>query len=162
MNVADEEDDEHNPPSRHQLVQLTVYSEPVYALLDSGATPDVMSTSLAQKLKLQVEPTNCRFIVVNGASEIVEGVVTNVPVGFGVIVSHLKFLVLDSVPFDLIISDPIQIKVRIKIDMYLSTVKVRANGKIETLNLEYEPGFGEGSDGDFTSASDTDTHIPIP
>ena len=37
-------------PNRHEVVQLTVYSEPVFGLLDSEAIPNVMSDRLANKL----------------------------------------------------------------------------------------------------------------
>ena len=159
LNVAGEEEEGHVPPNRHQLVLLTVHSEPVYALLDSGAIPDIMSARLAEKLKLEVEPTNRRIIVANGASEGVKGTVTNIPVGFGSVVTRLNFLVMESVPFDLIISDPTQIKLRMKIDKYHSTVKVKMNGKTDTLNLQYEPDVGDNTDDDFTS--DSDSHDDI-
>lgn len=48
--------------------------------------------------------------------------VTNVPVSFGKIVMRLNLLVFESVPYDLIISDPTQIRMRIKMDKYNSTV----------------------------------------
>ena len=159
LNVAGEDEEEHVPPSRHQLVMLTVYSEPVYGLLDSGAIPDIMSSRLAEKLKLEVEPTNRRIIVANGASEGVQGVVSNIPVGFGKVVVRLKFLVMESVPFDLIISDPTQIKLRMKIDKYHSTVKVKMNGKSDTLNLQYEPDVGNNTDDDFTSGTSSEEDI---
>ena len=64
-----------------------------------------------------------------------QGMVSNVPVGLGDIVTSIKLLMMESVPFDLIISDLTQIKLRTKIDKYHATVKVRAHGKTETLNL---------------------------
>ena len=85
--------------------------------------------------------------------------VSNVPVGFGSVVARLKFLVMDSVPFDLIISDPTQIKLRMKIDKYHSTVKVKMNGKSDTLNLQYEPDIGDNTDDDFTSDSESEEDI---
>ena len=67
VNVAfDEGEEDFAPPKRHQVVKLTVYSEPVYALLDTGAIPNVMSLSSAKKLKFDIFPTAQRIIVANG------------------------------------------------------------------------------------------------
>ena len=68
VNVAGEGDRGPSPPSRHQVVELAVYSEAVYGLLDSGATPNVMSVKLAKKLKLELSPTERRIIVADGTS----------------------------------------------------------------------------------------------
>ena len=43
LSVAEEANPDPSPPNRHQVVDLSVYSEPVYGLLDSGAIPNVMS-----------------------------------------------------------------------------------------------------------------------
>ena len=162
VHVTKDEDgktDDPSPPNRHQLVSVTVYSEPVYALLDSGAIPNVMSMKFAKKLNLEVTPTNRRIVVANGASDGCEGVVSNVPVAFGSIVMRLKFLVIENMPFDIIIGDPTQIQMKAKIDKYHATVKLKLNGVTETLNLEYEPEFGDNSEDDFTSETDSETDI---
>ena len=46
--------------------ELSVYSEPVYGLLYSGAIPNVMSDTLAKKLRLQLSPTKRRIDVADG------------------------------------------------------------------------------------------------
>ena len=63
LNVAGEYEEEIIPPERHQLEMLTVYSEPVYAFLDSFAIPDSMSERLAKRFKLEIESTD-RIIIV--------------------------------------------------------------------------------------------------
>lgn len=74
----------------------------------------------------------------NGECESEQEVFTNVPVLFGDIVSRMKVLVLESVQCNLIISNPSQIKARMMIDKYNSTVKLRDNGKIEMLDSDYK------------------------
>ena len=76
---------------------------------------------------------------------------SNGPVGFDYRVICVRFLVMYSVPFDLIIIDPIQVKLRIQIDKYQSTVKARTQGKEETLNPQYEADLYDDPDYDFTS-----------
>ena len=147
------------PPNRLLVTSLTVHSEPVYALLDSGAIPNVMSTGLAKKLKLDLEPTNRRIIVADGSSGSCQGVVSAIPVGFGDIVKRLDFMVVDSVPYDLIIGAPTLVKLCTRIDLYHQTVKLRHNGQSETLNLEYEPEIGDDTNDDFTSESETEEDI---
>ena len=146
LNVICDDEKEHVPPNRHRLVLFTVYSEPVYPLLESGSMPDIMSKRLAEKLMLEMEPTNHRIVVANVASEGAQGVVNNVPVEFGIVVARLKFPMMDSVSFDLIISDSKKIKLRMKIDNYHSTMTVKMNGKLDTLNLQYEPKVGDSID----------------
>ena len=68
VNVAGEGDRGPSPPNRHQVVELAVYSEAVYGLLDSGAIPNVMSDKLANKLRLELSPTERRIIVADGTS----------------------------------------------------------------------------------------------
>lgn len=62
------------------MALLTVYFEPVYALLDSRAIPNVMF------MKLVPTPMSKRIIVADGSRNGVEGTVLDVPVGFGDIV----------------------------------------------------------------------------
>ena len=134
---------------------LTVYSELVYALLDSYAISDVIPRRLTEKLKLDVNTTNRRIILANGASKGFSDVVDNVPVGSGSAVTRLKLLVMDSVSFDIKISDTKQIKLRMKIDDYYATVKVKMNEKSDTLNLKCEPDIGHNTD--YNSTSDNDS-----
>ena len=94
MNLADDEEKNFTPPNRHQVAKLTVYSEHVYALLDSEAIPNVMSSKLAKKLKLRLESTQRRIVVANGTSGSCDGVVSDVPIGFGSIVMRLNFMVI--------------------------------------------------------------------
>lgn len=76
--------------------------------------------------------------------------VTNTPIGD---------IVTQYEPFDLIISHPNQIKLRMKIGKYHSKVKVRANGVSEAINFQYEPEAGNDTDDDLTSDRETGKYI---
>lgn len=66
---------------------------------------------------------------------------------------------MESVPFDLIISDATQIKLCVKIEKFHPTVKIRVGDKTDTLNLQFEPGIGRDTDDDYTSDSDNEDVI---
>ncbi len=51
VHMASEQMKDVMPPNRHQVVQSTVHSEPVFGLSDSEAIPNVMSDRLANKPK---------------------------------------------------------------------------------------------------------------
>ena len=159
VNAVGEHGNGFVPPNRHQVVRLTVHSEHVYALLDSGAIPNVMSLELARKLKLELRPSSRRIIVADGSTNACEGIVDSVPVGFGNIVKKLRFMVIKSVPFHLIIGAPTLVLMCTSIDLYHHTVKIWYSGQTETLSLEYEPEFGDDTEDDFTSDSTKEDDI---
>ncbi len=137
VHMASEQEKDVLPPNRHQVMQLTVYSEPVFGLSGSGALPNVMSDRLANKLKLSLTPTERRIIVADGSTEGCKGIASDVPVCFGMIVVRLKFIVIESVPYDLILGTPALVHIRARIDMYSQTVQVKKDRKTEVLNLVY-------------------------
>ena len=106
VHMASEQEKDVLPPNQHQVVQLTVYSEPDFSFLDSGTIANVMSDRLANKLKLSLAPPERRIVVANGSTGGSKGIVSDVPVGFGKIIVRLKFIVIESVPYDLIIGTP--------------------------------------------------------
>ena len=138
VNVAGEGDQGPSPPNRHQVVELAVFSEAVYRLLDSGAISNVMSEKLVEKLRLELSPTERLVIVADGTSGICAGSISGIPVSFGSIVMRLDFLVITSVPYHLIIGALTLIEMRACIDMYHQTVMIRNHGKTEVLNLVHE------------------------
>ena len=139
VNIAGEDDRGPSPPNRHQVVELAVYSEAVYGLLDSGAIPNVMSDKLGRKLRLELSPTERRTIVADGTSRSCAESISGIPVSFGSKVMRLEFLVIASVPYDLIIDAPTLVEMWACIDMYHQTVTIGNHGKTEVLNLVYEP-----------------------
>ena len=103
MNVAGEGERGNSPPNRHQVVELAVYSEAVYGFLNSWTISNVVLDKLANKLRLELFPTERRIIVAGGTSGSCAGSISGIPVGFDSIVMRLDFLVIASVPYDLII-----------------------------------------------------------
>ena len=127
----------------HQVVYVQAYSQPTYALLDSGALPNVMSSSMANTLNVTLKPTNQSIRVASGTAEPCSRIAESVPIRSGSITVHLDFLVVDGVPYDLIIGALVLVKLKAKNNMYKQIVKIRYEGKVEILNLEYE---GNGED----------------
>ncbi len=143
--------------NRHQIMQLMVYFEHVFGILDSRAIPNVMSDRLANKLKLSLTPTERRIIVADLSTGGCKGIASDVPVVFGKVVVRLKFMVIESVPYDLIIGTPALVQIRARIDMYSQTEQVRKNVKTEVLNLVYEPGVFDDTDDELTKESESET-----
>ena len=85
---------------------------PVHALLDSSATPNIMSVKFAKKLSLSFTPTNRRIFMANRTSRGCEGVVKNVPAAFCSIVVRLKFLLIERMLLNIIIGDRAQINMK--------------------------------------------------
>ena len=100
VDIASEKQKDVLPPNRHQVVQLTVYSESVFALLGSGATSNVISDGLANKLKSSLTSTERRIIIADGSTGGCKWIGTDIPVGFGKMVIRLKFMVIASVSYD--------------------------------------------------------------
>ena len=68
VNVAGEGIWGSSLPKIHQVLELAVYSEAVYGLLDSGSVSNVMPDELANKLRLEPSPKERRIIVADGSS----------------------------------------------------------------------------------------------
>ena len=79
VNVAGEDDRGPSPPNRHQVVDLALYSEAVYGLLDSGAITNVMSDRLSRKVRLQLNPTERLLTVVDRTWGSCSGPISGVP-----------------------------------------------------------------------------------
>ncbi len=113
------------PPNPHQVVKLAVYSEPVFGLLDSGAIPNVMSDTLAEKLRLQLSSTKRRIVLADGSTGDCAEILQEIPVSIADIVARLDFMVINSLPYHLIIGSPTLVDMCSCIDLYHQTVKVR-------------------------------------
>ncbi len=127
VHMASEQEKNVLHPNRHQVVQLTLYAEPVFGVLGSGTIPNVMPDRLANKLKLSLNPTGRPITVADGSTGGYNGIASTVPVGFGKIFVRLKFRVIESVPYDLIIGTAALVQIRARINMYSQTVQVRLN-----------------------------------
>ena len=76
---------------------------------------------------------------------------------FSFYVIRLDFLVVDSVPYDLIIGAATLVGILASIDVYHKTVSIRNHAKTEALNLAYEPETCNGSEYELTTESESDS-----
>ena len=61
-------------PHRHQMVLVQEYSQPTYALLDSGALPNIMSKVMAETLNITLKPNKQSIRAASGSAEPCVGV----------------------------------------------------------------------------------------
>ncbi len=156
VNVTSEYGQSRVPPNRHQVVKLSVYSEPVYGLLDSGAILNFMSDMLAEKLRLQFSPKKRRILVADGSTRDCAAILEEILASFGEFVVRLKFIVIKSLRYELIIVSSTLVDMCDCIDLYHQTVKVRKDEKMETLNLVYEPEMYEDTEDELTTDTESD------
>jgi len=101
--------DESNPPANVkflELAKLNVYCSDVFALMDTGAIPDVVSKSLCLRLNLPTVLSDRRITTATGEKSEKLEVVENLPVLFGNVAVELSFLVVDKCPYEMIIGRP--------------------------------------------------------
>ncbi len=156
VNVTSEDRQRKVPPNRHQVVWITVYSEPVYGILDTSAIPNVISDTLVEKLRLNLTPTKRRIVVADGTTGACTGILEAIPVSFGSIVVRLNFMVIKSLPYDLNLGSPPLVDMCPCIDLYHQTAKVRKDGQTETLNPVYEPEMYEDTEDELTTDTESD------
>ena len=148
-------------PRRLKIIRIAVSGTDAESLFDSGASPNLLSSSLCQRLSLEVIKTDRRITVANGNKTGVTGIVTDVPISLGdnLIVS-MDFLVIDNPPFDVIIGQPALEALQAIIDFGKQEVRLTVGPNSTILGFEYA---GEslpkdnvsGTDSeDFTSGSD--------
>ena len=115
-----------------------------------------MSDTLAEKLSLKLSPKNRRIVVADGFTRDCAGVLEEIPVSIGDIVVRLNFMVIKLLTYDLIIGSPTLVDTCACMDLCHQTVKVRKNGKTETLNLVYEPEINEDTEDELTTDTESD------
>ena len=115
-----------------------------------------MSDRLSNKLRLELSSTERRIIVADGNSGSCAGSILGIAVSFVSTVMRLDFLVIASVPYDLIIGASSLLVMRACVDMYHQTVTIRNHGKTEILNLVYKSETLDGSDDELTTESESE------
>ena len=121
-------------PRHLKVVAVRVFRTNVQALLDTGAVPNLLSTSLAYELGLTVKPTTKNITVINGKRSICRGLVENVPVSFAGIRVSMDFLVVDGMLFDVIIRSPALESLHAQLDL---GQKFSVGDLSAELNLDY-------------------------
>lgn len=100
-----------------KVEKVEVYGSKAFALMDSGAVPNVFSKVFVQRLSLVPRETHKNITVATGTKSPVVGILTEVPVKFGDLVVNLYFLVVDGSPFDVIVGDPAMEELKGVIDL---------------------------------------------
>lgn len=138
--------------SRHQVAAVSLYSEPVYALLDSGAIPNDMLLPLSRKLRINPTPTKRRIKFANGTVKEYAGIVEGVPVSFDYITVPLSFLFISHSRYALIIGAPILTSLQACLDLHQLIATLTYEEKKARLSLQYEPhAIDTSSEEEFTS-----------
>lgn len=85
-----------------KAVLIGICRENFEALLEFGATLNLLSNGLTERLAVTLQKDFKRIITVNGVSCVFSGLTCHVPVSFNGELVRMKFLVLQSAPFDTI------------------------------------------------------------
>ncbi len=152
-------------PRRLKLVSLRIHGFKVQALFDSGAIPDLISQEIAESLDMRILPTNKSITVANGTSSTCVGKVENVPVMFSKKRVELSFLVVDGLPFDIIVGCPTMESLETCIDLGKRCVSMQVDGKLIELPLNLEtPNMGnpERTDSDDFTSEDESSESDYP
>ena len=149
-------------PLRLRLIPVRIYGTEPKALLDSGATPNLMCPGLVLELSLSPEPTMKRITVVDRSNSSCTGTLKDVPTSFAYATVHLDFLAVDGTPFDVIIGLPLLEDLQACFDVGKQLVKAIAGDKTVKINLVLNAPTGDaarsGTDSEeFTSDSRANT-----
>ena len=119
------------------MVDLVLYSQTVYGLLDLAPAHSVASDNFPEKSKFESYPAEDCIIVPEKNSKSSFSWISGASVSFGSNVIQLDFLCIASVPYDSIIRRLTLIGMAVFIDICHQTVAIRKKGRIEVLNLVY-------------------------
>lgn len=139
------------------LVQ--VHGTEVYALMDSKATPNVISPKFARKLVLQPKETKSVVTVATSDKSLVQGKLDKVSVQLGDIEALIDFIDLPNVPFYIVIGRPTLKRLGAELDFKSEEVRLNYRNKTEALPMvpEYTwtRALSDNTDSeDFTSGSE--------
>lgn len=142
MNLAHERDEGTEAgPRVLRVVQGKVHGLNTWALLDTGAVPDILSLSFSQRLSLRFTSTTKCITVANGQICATVGIVQDVPISFLDKTLRLKFLVVKDSPFDVIVGIPtIERRLRAILDYDKLQVRMTIDGAKVELPLEQDIG----------------------
>ena len=118
-----------------RVTTVRVYGTTAHALLDSGAVPNIMSPNLVQKLSLTPKATAKHITVANGKNSACVGILDQVPVSFGSLVSKMDFLAVSGAPYGVIIGLPALEEIQACIDLGQQHFEVTANNQKVRLGL---------------------------
>ena len=150
-------------PSRLKLVTVSLYNNEFQALIDSGAVPDLISKTVVDKIGLDLKPTEESIIVADGTSSKCIGQTAVVPLMFDKAKVKFKPLVMEVLPYDIIIGGPTLEKYSSKIDFGKQTITLKVDNQKIIIPLESEIRYAGKADNtdseDFTSNDDSSSEF---
>lgn len=159
LNLEEDSDDRYLGVS-----VIRIHGTKLFALMDSGATPNVFSPQVVKRLSLKPQETSKVVTVATGEKSKATGKLSNVPVMFDELQAEVDFIVLEDTPFDVVISRPTIKRLGGVIDLPAEVVRFDYRGQKAVLPMvpEYsQPRLTTDSTDseDFTSDSDiADSH----
>eukprot|EP00172_Hildenbrandia_rubra_P002482 Plantae.Rhodophyta-Hildenbrandia_rubra.ctg3341.p1 GENE.Plantae.Rhodophyta-Hildenbrandia_rubra.ctg3341~~Plantae.Rhodophyta-Hildenbrandia_rubra.ctg3341.p1 ORF type:complete len:780 (+),score=121.43 Plantae.Rhodophyta-Hildenbrandia_rubra.ctg3341:795-3134(+) len=144
-------------PRKHQTAQAEIFGLKIHVLLDSGAIPNIMSKTLADRLNVEVVESSRKLTVANGEGARSVGIVENLPVTFDSAPVAISFLALEATPFDLLLGMPTLVALQARMDLAAQVVTLNISGKKVILPLEYgraHAGSASDCSEEFTSCTD--------
>ena len=133
-------------PSRLKLVTVSLYNNAFQALIDSGAVPDLISKKVVDKIGLDLKPTEESIIVADGSSSKCLGQTAVVPLMFDKAKVKFKPLVMEVLPYDIIIGGPTLEKYSSKIEFGKQTITLKVDNQKIIIPLESEIRYASKAD----------------
>lgn len=138
---------------------VSIHGAELYALMNSDATPNVLSLSIVKRLLLSPEHTEKVVFVADGSRSLVKEKVAAISMSFARLEMEMDFVIMRNVPFDFIIGRPTLKCLGGVLDFKCEEVRLDYRGRQETLPMvsgysrSQELSDGTNSE-DFTSDSD--------
>lgn len=126
------------------MAELNLCSSESYALMDSGAIPNVFSKTMAERLCVKPEHVPRTVTVSTGDNSAVLGIIAAVLVAFVDMVVNLDLIVGDGSPFDVIIGDPAMEDLHAIINIGKRTV--RFTREAHTIERTMEPDYSRAKE----------------
>lgn len=154
----------HNDDPEEKCMAVStvlVHGTEVHAFMVTGATPNVMSPKLVTKVSLKPEYTSKVVTVATGDKSGALGKLIGIPVLLDTVRVNVDFIVLQNIPFDLVIGRPTLKRLGAVLDFPAEVVQLSYKGKEARLPMisEYvQPRqlTGDTNSEDFTSESENE------
>lgn len=88
------------------MIFVSVHGTNLIALMNFGAIPNVLSSTVAKRLALNLEQSIKMVTVADGSKSLVKGKLARVPVLLESLEAEIYFVVIHNIPFDLVIGRP--------------------------------------------------------
>lgn len=118
---------------------VTIHGTSVQALLDSGTVPSVLFSKLECHLGIGTKVFAKKIGVGNGDAADKLGAALNLNIPFEGIPASLDFLVIDTLPFGVIIGPPVLESLQARIDLETQTVTITQGKEKIKIALVYDP-----------------------